>query len=293
MKGSALKAGESADPNSADAKCIMELMDAVDAYIPVPERAMDKDFLMPIEDVYRHADKLVAPRRLLRRRRADRRSRIHRSCRRGVRQRPGRGSSHQALGLKRWFIGSSMVGGIRFDERPPMGRRSGPSLRPGGGRDVIKGDSETRVDEGVIVDRRAARASEGSFRAAQGHQRFHAGPGEGAEEYAIDEYYGKAFELVLSGKARDAFDLTKEPDKVRERYGLTTFGQGLLLSRRLIEAGTRFVQMNWPSVANGNPEIDCLGHPRRELRSAEESALPQARPRPLGAARGHGRSAAC
>jgi uncharacterized protein (DUF1501 family) len=73
---------------------------------------------------------------------------------------------------------------------------------------------------------------------------------------AIDEYYGKAFDLVLSGKARDAFDLTKETDKMRERYGLTTFGQGLLLSRRLIEAGTRFVQMNWPSVANGNAETD-------------------------------------
>jgi hypothetical protein len=74
---------------------------------------------------------------------------------------------------------------------------------------------------------------------------------------AIDEYYGKAFDLVLSGKARDAFDLGKESDKMRERYGMTTFGQGLLLSRRLIEAGTRFVQMNWPAVANGNPEIDA------------------------------------
>src|SRR5579871_4731731 len=76
------------------------------------------------------------------------------------------------------------------------------------------------------------------------------------KSYAIDEYYAKAFDLVLSGKARDAFDLTKEPDKMRDRYGHTTFGQGLLLSRRLIEAGTRFVQMNWPSVANGNPEVD-------------------------------------
>ena len=61
---------------------------------------------------------------------------------------------------------------------------------------------------------------------------------------------------MLSGKARDAFDLSREPDKVRDRYGMHTFGQGLLLSRRLIEAGTRFVQMNWPAVANGNPEID-------------------------------------
>jgi elongation factor Tu len=52
VKGSALKAGESADPSSPDAKCVMDLMDAVDAYIPVPERAVDKDFLMPIEDVF-------------------------------------------------------------------------------------------------------------------------------------------------------------------------------------------------------------------------------------------------
>jgi uncharacterized protein (DUF1501 family) len=77
------------------------------------------------------------------------------------------------------------------------------------------------------------------------------------KDYAIDEYYEKAFDLVLSGKAREAFDLSKEPDKVRDRYGRTTFGQGLLLSRRLIEAGTRFVQMNWPAVANGNPEVDA------------------------------------
>ena len=72
--------------------------------------------------------------------------------------------------------------------------------------------------------------------------------------YALDEYYAKAYDLVLSGKAREAFDLSKEPDKVRDRYGRTTFGQGALLSRRLIEACTRFVQLNWPSVANGDPE---------------------------------------
>jgi elongation factor Tu len=52
VKGSALKAMESGDPGSPDTKCIFELMDAVDSYIPVPERAVDKDFLMPIEDVF-------------------------------------------------------------------------------------------------------------------------------------------------------------------------------------------------------------------------------------------------
>ncbi len=77
------------------------------------------------------------------------------------------------------------------------------------------------------------------------------------DSYALDEYYGKAFDLVLSGKARDAFDLNKEPVTARDRYGRHTFGQSLLMARRLIEAGTRFVQVNWPSVANGNPETDA------------------------------------
>src|SRR5688572_17421875 len=77
------------------------------------------------------------------------------------------------------------------------------------------------------------------------------------EGYALDRYYERAFDLILSGRARDAFDLAKEPDKMRDRYGRHTFGQGCLMARRLIEAGTRFVQMNWPSVANGDPNIDA------------------------------------
>jgi uncharacterized protein (DUF1501 family) len=77
------------------------------------------------------------------------------------------------------------------------------------------------------------------------------------EAYALDSYYQKAFDLVSSGRARNAFDLTQEPDKMRDRYGRHTFGQGLLLARRLIDAGTRVVQMNWPAVANGNPVVDA------------------------------------
>jgi hypothetical protein len=75
--------------------------------------------------------------------------------------------------------------------------------------------------------------------------------------FALDKYYEKAFDLILSGRARDAFDLSKEPEKLRDRYGRHTFGQGCLLARRLIEAGTRFVQMNWPAVANGDPNTDA------------------------------------
>ncbi len=54
IRGSALKALEAEDTGreSADAKCIWELMDAVDSYIPMPEREIDKPFLMPVEDVF-------------------------------------------------------------------------------------------------------------------------------------------------------------------------------------------------------------------------------------------------
>jgi elongation factor Tu len=52
IRGSALKAGESDDPDSAECKSIWELMAAMDSYIPQPERDVDKPFLMPIEDVF-------------------------------------------------------------------------------------------------------------------------------------------------------------------------------------------------------------------------------------------------
>ena len=77
------------------------------------------------------------------------------------------------------------------------------------------------------------------------------------QEHALDAYNKKALELVISGRARSAFDLSQEPDALRDKYGRHTFGQSLLLARRLIEAGTRVVQVNWPAVANGNPTIDA------------------------------------
>jgi elongation factor Tu len=52
VRGSALKAGESDDPDSAECKSIWELLAAMDSYIPQPERDIDKPFLMPIEDVF-------------------------------------------------------------------------------------------------------------------------------------------------------------------------------------------------------------------------------------------------
>src|SRR5262249_29737283 len=58
---------------------------------------------------------------------------------------------------------------------------------------------------------------------------------------ARDEFYEKAHGLVTSPLAKRAFDLDKEPEKLRERYGRNSFGQSCLLARRLIEAGVHFV----------------------------------------------------
>src|SRR5438552_8975921 len=72
------------------------------------------------------------------------------------------------------------------------------------------------------------------------------------EKYNLDDYYQRALYLIISGRARKAFDLAQEPDKVRDRYGRNTFGQSCLLARRLIEAGTRVVEVIWPKVANSD-----------------------------------------
>ncbi|HAP06963.1 MAG TPA: DUF1501 domain-containing protein [Planctomycetaceae bacterium] len=62
---------------------------------------------------------------------------------------------------------------------------------------------------------------------------------------AWDRLSQQAFDLVTSGEARAAFDLSREPDAVRDRYGRYTWGQSVLLARRLIEAGVRLVHVNW------------------------------------------------
>ncbi|MFL2871298.1 MAG: DUF1501 domain-containing protein [Pirellulaceae bacterium] len=71
-------------------------------------------------------------------------------------------------------------------------------------------------------------------------------------KYDLNKYYESALNLISSGRARDAFDLTKEATAVRDRYGRNTFGQCCLLARRLVEAGTRVVEVVWPKVANSD-----------------------------------------
>jgi len=72
------------------------------------------------------------------------------------------------------------------------------------------------------------------------------------EKFNLDNYYEQALNLIVSGKAREAFDLEMESDGLRDRYGRNTFGQSCLLARRLVEAGTRVVEVVWPKVANSD-----------------------------------------
>lgn len=62
---------------------------------------------------------------------------------------------------------------------------------------------------------------------------------------SVDSFYQRAYSLVNSPKAREAFDLSKENAKLRDAYGRNTAGARMLLSRRLVEAGVRFVSMTY------------------------------------------------
>ena len=122
---------------------------------------------------------------------------------------------------------------------------------PGDDMDLSKMD-KIRVDD---LQLRADITNVRMERRAKLREQINAGMPEldrAVSKYALNEYYGKALGLVLSGRARDAFDLSKETPETRDAYGKNPFGQSCLLARRLVEAGTRFVEVNWPKVANSD-----------------------------------------
>ncbi|MBV9121831.1 MAG: DUF1501 domain-containing protein, partial [Planctomycetes bacterium] len=59
-----------------------------------------------------------------------------------------------------------------------------------------------------------------------------------------DAFHRQALEILRSNRTRAAFDLGQERDSLRQRYGMTPFGQGALAARRLVEAGVRFVTIS-------------------------------------------------
>jgi hypothetical protein len=84
---------------------------------------------------------------------------------------------------------------------------------------------------------------------------------------AYDAQTQQAFDLLRSERSRAAFDLRREPERLRERYGRSQFGQSVLLARRLVEAGVGLVQVNWfrgPDEPSDNPCWDShVNEPER------------------------------
>ena len=68
---------------------------------------------------------------------------------------------------------------------------------------------------------------------------------------AMDSFYQQALDMVLAPRARQAFDLASVPMETRLRYGFHTFGQGVLLAKRLVEAGVKLVTVYWHSEKKG------------------------------------------
>jgi hypothetical protein len=67
----------------------------------------------------------------------------------------------------------------------------------------------------------------------------------------IQPYREQAMRMITSTAAQQAFDLTREPDRVRDRYGRNEYGESFLLARRLVEAGVSLVTISWMYIFPG------------------------------------------
>jgi hypothetical protein len=72
-----------------------------------------------------------------------------------------------------------------------------------------------------------------------------------AAAQGLDAYYGRALAMLNSSRLRDAFNLSSEPEWLRDAYGRHTYGQSCLLARRLVEAGAKFVTVYFSDSIGG------------------------------------------
>jgi uncharacterized protein (DUF1501 family) len=72
-----------------------------------------------------------------------------------------------------------------------------------------------------------------------------------ARARGIDAIYEKALTMLTAPRMKKAFDLSEEPASLRAQYGHTTYGQGCLLARRLVEAGARFINVYFAATIGG------------------------------------------
>jgi hypothetical protein len=87
----------------------------------------------------------------------------------------------------------------------------------------------------------------------------------GSDVSAFRDQQQIAYRFLTSGKMEEAFDITRETEEVRERYGKNKFGQSLLLSRRMIEAGVPMVQATMGIVQTWDTHVDNWGRLKNTL----------------------------
>lgn len=90
---------------------------------------------------------------------------------------------------------------------------------------------------------------------------------------SFDTHREQAMNLLTSGNVARAFDLRQEPNALRDRYGRNLFGQSLLMGRRLIEAGSRFVTVAWDMAVRGDDTTSWDSH-RSLTRIMQNHLLP-------------------
>ncbi|MFT7639574.1 MAG: hypothetical protein ACI9G1_001310 [Pirellulaceae bacterium] len=149
-----------------------------------------------------------------------------------------------------WELGKSAFLGGRFESF----KAGDPNQEGYRVRDVIQAEPipQTRVDRRQSL----LKTVDDLARRVEGNDQIQ----------AYDQFQKRATEMVLSGEARDAFTIDREDDKLRDRYGRTTFGQSCLLARRLVERGVTFVTVNsggwdhhakiWDGLEKKLPDFD-------------------------------------
>jgi len=92
---------------------------------------------------------------------------------------------------------------------------------------------------------------------------------------AMRQHYSRAYDLLVSAVERQAFDLSREPDSVRDRYGRHAHGQSVLQARRLVERGVPLVTVYWPNDGTKNVSVYWDTH-NREFVDLKNRLMPPA-----------------
>ncbi|MFN5435892.1 MAG: DUF1501 domain-containing protein, partial [Planctomyces sp.] len=111
--------------------------------------------------------------------------------------------------------------------------------------------TQLSLPQGVSLDRLGSRRGLQQLINSQSRQLDRSAVAEG-----LDAYYQRSLELLNSDRVRRAFDLSSEPEVLREAYGRTTYGQSCLLARRLVEHGVKFVTVYFAPSIGGRSKTD-------------------------------------